>query len=75
MPGARTAARGRVGLPLRVTLVIGALALSIGLGLVAFFVTGLSLSAGIALAAVVTGAASYAVWRKLDPAQRATVRL
>ena len=66
--------RVSVPLPLRIGVIGAAVAFSTGAGLVAYFVSGLSLPVGIGLAFVVTGVVGVAVWRRLDGDRRASVR-
>ena len=76
--GNRTATRpsrfGGASLPLKVAVVGAAVALSTGAGLVAYFVSGLSLPIGIGLALVVSATVGIVVWRRLDPPTRAVAR-
>jgi hypothetical protein len=69
-PGLRQTAT----LPVRVAVVGAAVALSTGAGLVAYFVSGLALPLGIALALLVTGTVAVLGWRRLDADRRAVVR-
>jgi hypothetical protein len=61
-------------LPLRVAVVGAAVALCTGAGLVAYFVSGLSLPIGIGLAFVVSATVGVIVWRRLDAGQRTSAR-
>lgn len=68
------AAARAVALPWRVAVIGAAIAFSSGAGLVAYFVSGLSLPLGIGLAFAVTATVGVIVWRRLDPARRRVVR-
>jgi hypothetical protein len=61
-------------LPLRVGVLGAAVALSTGVGLVVYFVSGLSLPIGIGVALLVTGTVGGLAWRRLDADRRALVR-
>jgi hypothetical protein len=58
----------------RAAVVIAAVFLSTGAGLVAYFLSGVSLPLGVGVALLASGSVAVAVWRRLTPAQRATVR-
>ena len=59
--------------PVRAAVLIAAVFLSTGAGLVAYFLSGVSLPLGIGAALLASGGVAVAVWRRLTPAQRATV--
>jgi hypothetical protein len=61
-------------LPVYAAAVGAAIALSTGAGLVAYWLSGLALPLGIAIALFVSGIAGTLLWRRLSLAQRATVR-
>jgi hypothetical protein len=63
----------RVRPPLRAAIVIAAVFLSTGAGLVVYFLSGIALPLGVGAALLVSGGVAIAVWRRLTPVQRATV--